>query len=212
MRRLFSGLAGLTVLWALGLIFFVANLPDALPSSGPPRLSDADGALNETPSPLSNVDGIAVYTGGGGARITAAMTIFADGAGQRLLISGVNPNTSRARLSELWGGAPDRFDCCVDLGHDALSTEGNANELSSWARTHNYKKIILVTSEYHMPRAVAMTRARMPDAELTPYPVASGYLTAHGWPASLDAHKHIAGEYTKYLFAKAKAYAGALGR
>ncbi len=183
MRRVLSLVAVVAVLWVIGFAWFVAKLP--APATNPPQIAE----------------GVVVYTGGGGARISAAMTTFASGTGERLLISGVHPDTSRARLSELWRGDLERFDCCVDLGREALTTEGNAGELSAWAQNNNYKKIVLVTSDYHMPRAMIATRARMKDAELTPYPVASGYLNAKGRPTSPKAIANLAGEYSKFLMA-----------
>ena len=193
-RRLITVFSGLALLWAGGLFVFIAKLP----------------APSQT-API-NAEGIAVYTGGGGVRISSAMAIFADGAGERLLISGVHPNTSAAHLSKFWVGAQDRFDCCVDLGREALTTEGNAGELSAWAETHRYKNIILVTSEYHMPRAMMVTRAQMPDATLKPHAVASGYLDEKGRPASFEAGLKLAGEYTKFLLARLKALIPATGQ
>lgn len=194
MKRLISSLALLAIAWAAGLFVFIDRLP------APPQ---------SEPAPA---DGVVIYTGGGGARIAAGMKIFAGGAGQRLLISGVHPDTSLARLSEFWSGPNDRFDCCIDVGRDALTTEGNASELSVWAQTHRYDSIILVTSDYHMPRAVAVTKARMPGAAITPYAVASGYLDDTGRPASAKAAVRIAGEYTKYLLARIKALLPLNGR
>ncbi|WP_425410769.1 YdcF family protein [Hyphococcus sp.] len=183
MRRFLSFLFTLALFWVLGFAIFVIRLPapaaDALPRA----------------------DAVAVFTGGGGARITAAMKIFSGGTGDRLLISGVHPETSRARLSDLWAGDHERFDCCVDLGHEALSTEGNAGELSVWAGRHRYNNIILVTSDYHIPRAMTVTRAKMKDANITPYAVASGYLDEHGRPTSIKATAKLAGEYSKFLMA-----------
>ena len=194
MRRLLVILTGFALVWASGLVLFVSNLPSPLKSLP------------------AKADGVVVYTGGGGARISSAMAIFADGAGERLLISGVHPNTSAARLSDFWTGPKERFDCCVDLGREALSTEGNAGELHDWAQARDYKSLILVTSEYHMPRAIAVTRVRLPGATITPYPVASGYLDSKGRPASLEAGLKLAGEYTKFLMAQAKALISRGGR
>lgn len=187
MRRLITGLLILALAWAGGLLLFIGDLPRPY----------------ENGEPESH--GVAVYTGGGGKRIAAGMALFAEGAGERLLISGVHPDTTRARLSEMWRGPQGQFDCCVDLDRKALSTDGNAKELKAWADAHEYKEIILVTSEYHMPRAVAATREQMPDAALTPYPVASGYLDENGRPVSLEAWEKLAGEYIKYLLARVKA-------
>lgn len=187
MRRLIFGIIVIALAWVGGFLAFIGAIPQPLDNSG-----------------LSG-RGIAIYTGGGGARIAAGMELFADGAGERLLITGVHPETSRARLAEMWSGPQDQFDCCVDLDRKALSTEGNAKELKVWAEAHDYDTIVIVTSEYHMPRAIASTRKQMPDAELTPYPVFSGYLDANGRPTSLEAWEKLAGEYIKYLLAQLKA-------
>ncbi|WP_428407553.1 YdcF family protein [Hyphococcus sp.] len=194
MRRLIVVLTVTALIWAGGLVLFIGSLPR--PSSAAPGLAD----------------GVAVYTGGGGVRISTAMAIFADGAGERLLISGVHPDTSAARLSDFWVGPKERYDCCVDLGREALTTEGNAGELRNWAAAHNFTSIILVTSDYHMPRAMAVTRARMPGATITPYPTASGYLDDKGRPASFNAGLKLAGEYTKFLLARVKALFPGNGR
>ncbi len=130
MKRFNSIVAGVIAVWAVGFVLFVAKLPQ--PSNAA-----------QTMAAQSEADGVVVYTGGGGIRISTAMALFADGAGQRLLISGVHPDTSAARLSDFWVGSKDRFDCCVDLGRAALTTEGNAAELRDWALGHNYKKIIV---------------------------------------------------------------------
>ncbi|WDI33057.1 YdcF family protein [Hyphococcus flavus] len=187
MKSVLSVLTGIALLWVLGFAVFVWRLP--APTTENPKLAD----------------GVVVFTGGGGARISAAMSVFSDGAGERLLISGVHPDTSLARLSELWRGEADRFSCCVDLGHEALSTEGNANELAAWATSNKFSSIILVTSDYHMPRAIIATRAKMKNAIITPHPVASGYLDAKGRPASIKATGNLAGEYSKFLLAYAAA-------
>lgn len=188
MRRLISALLLVGLAWVVGLAAFIADLPK--PSQGP----------------LGESDGVVVYTGGGGARIAAAMSLLADGAGKRLLISGVNRGTSKERLSDLWPGAPEMFECCVDLGHEARSTEGNAAEAAQWALAHDFRKVILVTSDYHMPRAVAATKARLKEVEITPFVVASGYLDDKGRPISGEAWRRVAGEYGKYVLARVKAF------
>jgi len=187
------GLILIALIWAIGLVTFIRQLP--APTTGTPPASD----------------GVVVYTGGGGARISAGMEIFSNGAGESLLISGVHPNTSRSRLSELWPGPAALFDCCVDLGREALTTEGNAKEADDWVSARNYDSIILVTSDYHMPRAIAATKAQMPDTVITPYPVASGYLNSEQRPVSINAWRKLAGEYTKFLLARVKAFFSSFG-
>jgi len=175
------------VIWAIGLTVFIDGLPPT--SQAAPARAEA----------------IAVYTGGGGVRIAAGMALFSEGAGDRLLISGVHPDTSRLRVFKLWKGAPELFECCVDLGREALSTDGNAVELSHWAEKHAFSNIVIVTSDYHMPRALVVSRTQMPDVAIQPYVVASGYLD-DGRPNSLGAWRALAGEYNKFLLARIKAF------
>lgn len=184
-RRIFFGLAALALIWAIGLFAFIGALPQSEPEG------------------IARADGVVVYTGGG-ARIKAGMSLMEKGAARRLLISGVNPQIAREEIARMWPGAIETFDCCVDLGDQARSTEGNAEEVSAWAREHGFDSLILVTSEFHMPRALVETHARLPHARIAPYAVASGLLDATRRPASVDAWRLLATEYSKYLAAWAK--------
>ncbi len=194
MQRIILSFVVAGLLWAVGLAMFIRGLP--LPSQLTP----------------AKVDAVIVYTGGGGVRISAGMAVFATGAGERLLISGVHPDTSRERLSEFWNGTPDRFDCCVDLGRMAHSTQGNAEEAAQWAREHEFKGLVLVTSDYHMPRAIAVAKAQMPEMEIMPYVVASGYFNDNRQPNSRKAWRKLSGEYTKYLLARMTSLFSFVGR
>ncbi len=192
MQRLILGIILIGLLWAIGLAAFIADLPP--PTRNTPAKTEA----------------VVVYTGGGGARISAGMAVFAQGGGERLLISGVHRDTSRERLSELWSGSATLFECCVDLGREAHSTQGNALEAANWAIENEFNHVLLVTSEYHMPRAIAETRAKLPGATIMPYAVASGYLDDKGRPISRLAWKKLAGEYTKFLLARVTSFFSAM--
>jgi uncharacterized SAM-binding protein YcdF (DUF218 family) len=109
-------------------------------------------------------------------------------------------------MADLWKGDAELFDCCVDLGREARTTIGNASEAATWADTHNASRIVLVTSEYHMPRALTETRMQMRNATITPFVVSSGYLDEDGRPKSREAWEKLAGEYTKFLLAKTKGF------
>lgn len=186
MRRLVFGLVLVSVAWLVGLAAFITTLPRA--GANPPPRSDL----------------VVVYTGGGGARIAEGMSLLADGAAERLLISGVHPDITRENVADLWQGAPELFDCCVDLGWEARSTIGNAGEAARWTQEHGATRILLVTSDYHMPRAMTESRITMPNVEITPHPVVSGYLNDKGRPASRKAWEKLAGEYNKFILAKIK--------
>lgn len=187
MRWFGSILLGICALWILGFAFFLFALPRSAPAA-------------------PAADAIVVYTGIGGDRISAAMNLLNSGAAGRLLISGVNPQISRDEISKFWPGERDGFDCCVDLGHRAKSTEGNAIEVRDWASNQGYASLILVTSDYHMPRAVLETKDLMPAMTITPYPVDSGLLGSSGMPAEFSALRRLTVEYAKYLLVRAKTF------
>lgn len=185
MQRLFYLLILAALAWAAGLFVFVAELP-------PP----AAGTRPEA-------DGVVVFTGGG-ERVAAAMALLNDGAAKRLLISGVNPTVTRPELAEIWPGEAEKFDCCVDLGLQAQTTTGNASELDAWTRANGFSSLILVTSEFHMPRALVEARERLPDVTITPYAVASGLIGPGGRPGSFTEWRRVGAEYTKFLYARVK--------
>jgi uncharacterized SAM-binding protein YcdF (DUF218 family) len=97
------------------------------------------------------------------------------------------------------GAAKPLFDCCVDLGFSAANTIGNARETAEWARSLGYHSLILVTADYHMPRALLELHAALPNVAITPFPVATSDLDAQHWGASDDGARRMALEYCKYL-------------
>ena len=173
-RRLLTAVLTVCVLCLIGFGIFVATLPVSI--------SDA----------RAKADGIVALTGEGD-RLAPAVTLLQNGGGKRLLITGVNPLTSKPYLKKLLHGGAS-FDCCVDLGFAAVDTRGNAQEAASWARAHRYGSLIIVTADYHMPRSLIEFGAEMPEMKLVPYPVADVPRTA-----SWQTAKRLGGEYVKYL-------------
>ena len=53
--------------------------------------------------------------------------------------------------------------CCVTLGFAAIDTETNARETAIWMRKNHLTTIRLVTSDWHMRRAVLELRDAVPD-------------------------------------------------
>jgi hypothetical protein len=96
------------------------------------------------------------------------------------------------------------FNCCIDLDRSALNTFGNALETKRWARQHNFNSLIVVTSNWHMPRAMAELDHQLPDVTLIAFPVISEKVKAEPWWANLDTARLLFGEYLKYVFAQAR--------
>ena len=112
---------------------------------------EVDRLANLAPDP--DADAIVVLTGGA-MRIDYGLDLLRSGHGRRLLISGVHPGTSASTLARLSGTDKAWFDCCVDIDYVAADTIGNAAMAGRWAEKRGYRDLILVTSDYHMPRSM----------------------------------------------------------
>jgi len=173
---------GLLLAFQAGFILFTQKLPQT----------------RKTPGIVA--DGIVVLTGGMD-RISDAMDLLAKGRAKRLLISGVNPNTSFARLMNKYPGNSALFKCCVELDYKAQNTIGNAVETFHWAQKHKLKSLIIVTSAYHMPRSLLELHHVLPRIALLPYPVLSGKRPPKPWRANPFTERLLFFEYLKYILA-----------
>lgn len=149
------------------------------------------------------VDGIVVLTGGA-SRINDAVELLAAGHGQRLLITGVAPTTSTGDLARLLPEREHWFGCCVDLGYSALNTIGNAAETRRWALDRGFRSLVVVTSSYHMPRAMLEIGHQLPGVTLIPYPVVTEQRRAEPWWSNAASAKILVSEYLKYIVAAAR--------
>jgi uncharacterized SAM-binding protein YcdF (DUF218 family) len=171
------------MLWGVGLMAFASRVQHSTPSADPGR-----------------AQGVVALTGGSNRRLQAAMTLLQEGRGRRLLISGVNRRATREQIrKDARAVAGSLYDCCVDLGFEAIDTVGNARETAQWARARGYDRLILVTADYHMPRALLELRGAMPRVQLTAYPVATEDVDARVWWKSPQSLRLMMVEYSKYL-------------
>jgi uncharacterized SAM-binding protein YcdF (DUF218 family) len=148
-------------------------------------------------------DGIVVLTGGA-SRIADAIELLAAGRGKRLLISGVHPTTSSRELARLSPAYGRWMTCCVDLGHAAINTTGNAIETKQWVTDRGFRSLIVVTSNYHMPRTMAELRRRLPGVALVPFPVVTDKMRDEAWWSSPPTAKLLFSEYLKYIVAQVR--------
>ena len=150
--------------------------------------------------PERKADGIVVLTGGS-SRVSDAMELLAAGYGKRLLISGVHPTIAAADISRSLQEGQGLFHCCVDLDHSAVNTRSNALETQRWARQRGFKSLVVVTSNYHMPRAIVEMSHAMPDITLVPFSVVGDKWREEPWWSSGATFRLVLSEYVKYIAA-----------
>jgi uncharacterized SAM-binding protein YcdF (DUF218 family) len=97
-------------------------------------------------------DGIVVLTGGA-KRLERGLDLLEQGKARRMLVSGVDRAVRPRELAARYGKNQDLFECCVDLGREAVDTRSNAEETSRWLKKQKFKTVRLVTTDWHMPRA-----------------------------------------------------------
>ena len=181
-RLVFDGMLFLLVLLFIGFIVF-ANSID-----------------REASQPQQSADGIVVLTGGV-SRIDRAMKLIAAGKAQRVFITGVYRSTTVDELKELASQGDQYFTCCVDIDKEARNTIDNATKTSEWVALHRYRSVIVVTSNYHMPRALAELARVMPGVTFIPYPVVENNVQLDHWWTYPGTTRLLLSEYLKYLAA-----------
>ena len=165
---------------------------------------------NTEAKPARQADGIVVLTGGA-SRVSDAMELLAAGYGKRLLISGVHPTSTVSDISRSVQESQALFTCCVDLDRSAISTRGNAAETRRWAHERGFKSLIVVTSNYHMPRAIVELSHAMPDITLIPYAVVGEKWRDEPWWENGATFRLVLSEYVKYIAAGVRVRLADLG-
>ena len=177
--------------WGLMVAFFALGAGFVL-------FADHISRLN-TPTIAARADGIIVLTGGQ-ARLTTAVELLKAGKGERLLITGVNPDAARGDLPTILGLDKALFDCCVDID-TAADTVANAEESSKWIAERGYDDVIVVTNNYHMPRSLMELTRQTDGVRLHPYPVVNTDLGDGSWLQRPQAVRVLLTEYVKFVAA-----------
>jgi len=131
------------------------------------------GATTEPPA--AGADAIFVLTGGEN-RIAEGFRAWREGKGKKLFILGAGRD---ARLEQVLPGHPalaPRDRERVLLEGWSRNTFENAISAKSFVMVNGYRNVILVTSDYHVPRALRAFRTVLPaDVALSVLPVRSGW-------------------------------------
>lgn len=188
-------LLGVALLWFVGLLLFAHHVQRLAPAGAPER-----------------ADAVVALTGASDARITAAMRLLESGRAERLLISGVNRQVTRKDIQDLTGANDATYQCCVDLGFEAETTLGNAQETARWAQAKGFDSLIVVTSDYHIPRALLELKGALPGVRLAAYPVETPAVRVERWWESPRSARLLTWEYCKFLVVGARELVLSFGR
>lgn len=137
---------GLVTLWAFGFLWFALFLPQ--------------------PAAKSPSDAIIVPTGGSG-RIERGLELLRERESAHLLVTGVDPEVKPNEFAAEYNVSPRLMSCCVSLGFAAVDTRSNASESAAWVAAGKFKRLRLVTTDWHMRRAaLELGRALPPGVEV----------------------------------------------
>lgn len=153
-----------------------------------------------TSGDLPDVEGIVVFTGGEN-RVQTAIQLLSQNIGQRLFISGVNPNTKKSDISYRIKSDRKLLDCCIDLGKNANNTFENAFETIRWVQNNNFKSLVIVTSNYHMKRSLFILKQLDPNIKFIPFHVESTLLQDTNTSLT-EKLRALTIEYLKYTYTR----------
>lgn len=145
--------------------------------------------------------GIVVLTGGS-RRVDEGITLLQRDESAVMLISGVGGNADLTQVTAGTNITPEELaalEPLITLDYDSRNTRENALAIRAWAEEKKLKKIRLITSNYHMPRAMAELRAALPDFPVIRHPVFTPTFRKENWWNHPNSTAILIHEYHKWL-------------
>jgi len=151
-------------------------------------------------------DAIVVFAGGVGEsgeagggymeRVTQAVALYRAGYATRLVFSSGYVFTLREaevmKAVAVDNGVPAS---AIVLEEQATNTRENVTRTKQILDQHQWRSILLVSSPYHMRRAMLAWKKAAPEVSVVPAPVPQSQFYTHGWGASLEQIRGILHEY-----------------
>ena len=119
----------------------------------------------------------------------------------KILVSGTGKGFTKLSLQKKLNSNfyLELIECCVELDGVSKDTYSNANETSKWVNKNNIKEILLITSNYHMPRSILEFNNIMPNLKILPYPIKPEQHKINEWLKSFETFSLVFIEYCKYI-------------
>ena len=121
----------------------------------------------------------------------------------KILVSGTGTGFTKNSLKKKLGPNfnPKLIQCCIDLDNVSKNTITNASETFKWTQKKDIKEFILITSNYHMPRAYLEFKNIMPNFKIHTYSITPKKHDIENWLNSYQTFGLVFREYCKYIVA-----------
>ena len=123
----------------------------------------------------------------------------------KLLISGTGKGFTKLSVNKMLSKKNDFYSfikCCVELDSKSKNTYSNAIQTKKWVEKNNINQFILITSNYHMPRALLELKNQMPNIKIFGYPINPSKHEIKNWIYSFETFSLVFIEYSKFQLAK----------
>lgn len=152
----------------------------------------------------ANIDAVIVATGGQG-RIQQGLKLLAQTDAEMMLITGVGRGINKLTLTNslvLTEEERRLLSCCVDIDLTAMDTAGNAVATAKWAKQKEISQLLLVTANYHLPRAQLIFSRLDTDLTFSFWAVMPEDLDVTKWYKSWQQLRLLGREFAKYSIAR----------
>ena len=119
----------------------------------------------------------------------------------KILVSGTGKGFTKMSLAKNVDFDFNLIECCIELDSISTNTYSNAFETLKWVKKNNISEFILITSNYHMPRAFLEFKYRMPNLKIFTYPITPEKHNINMWLSSFQTFSLIFSEYCKFIVA-----------
>ena len=150
---------------------------------------------------------IVILTGGAN-RIKDGLKIIEDfksskNINYKILVSGTGMGFTKSSLKKKLGPNfnSQLIQCCIDLDGVSKNTLTNASETFKWTSKNDIKEFILITSNYHMPRAILEFKNVMPNLKIYTYAITPKKHDIENWLSSYQTFSLVFTEYCKFIIA-----------
>jgi len=111
---------------------------------------------------------------GGDNRVKKSLKIFFQikNKNKNLFISGVGKGFNKKTLKKLTQqnlNNEEIIECCIQIEGISRNTFSNAVESLKWVKSKGINSFVLLTNNYHMPRAMLEFESIFKDIKITPY-------------------------------------------